>query len=172
MRFTLIIIAILLGFKAFSQADSLKYSRDFLLNEGLYLTYSDFRHNWPISKEKIITDIKKEQLDFYSKLIEDEKIEYVERNGKNDKVRSENVWGYCQNNVIYVNLRKSFFQIPTFGAISYFIASVDINTYSPGVNMFIGAPIQTGGTTNAKELREFLMDFYTGNLYDFSVDKL
>lgn len=172
MRSTLIIMTVLLGFKAISQGDSLMYSRDFLLNEGLYLTYLDFRHNWPISKEKINSDIKKEQLDFYSKLIEYEKINYVERNGKNDIVKSENVWGYCQNNVIYVNLKKSFFRVTTFGAISYFPATVDINFYSPGVGMFIGAPVQTGGTTNTKELREFLMDFYTGHLFDFSTDQI
>ncbi len=172
MRYTLIFIGFLLTFKALSQGDSLMYSKDFLLNEGLYLTYSDFRHNWPISKEKIITEIKKDQIDFYSKLIDEEKINYVERNGVNDVVKSEKVWGYCQNNIIYINLRKSFFRIPLFGSISFFIATVDVNAYSPGVNMFIGAPVQVGGTAPAKELREFLLDFYTGNIYEFSTDKI
>src|ERR1041384_2546215 len=160
MRSWVIIGLVFTVFKLFPQADSVAYSRDFVLYEGLYLGYWDFRHNWPIPKEKIVTKINKDQLDFYAKLIEDDNIEYVERDGSNAKIKADKVWGFCQNNVIYINISKAFFRIPVFGAICFFPASVEITNLSPGYNVFINGPI---GTTNtgAREVREFLMDFYT-----------
>ena len=171
MRTIILISLFSIASRLYSQGDSVAYSRDFTLYEGLYLTYMDFRHNWPIPKEKILTKINKDQLDFYSKLIEEDKIEFVERDGNNSTIKSEKAWGFCQNNVIYVNINKSFFRIPVFGAISSFLASVDVNSYSPGYNVFINGPV--GNTSNnAKEIREYLMDFYTGERIEFSLEAL
>jgi len=153
--------------KGVSQGDSVAFSNSFVLYEGLYLNYSDLKHNWPIPKEKINTSIDKKQLDFYTKLIESEDVEYVERDGKPAKVNSGNVWGFCQNNVIYININRVFFRVPVFGAISYFVAAVPVNT-SPGYNVFIN----TSGGSNATEMREFLLDFYTGELKEFNSDLL
>lgn len=151
--------------------DSVAYSRDFRLYEGLYLGYQDFRYNWPIPKEKIITKINKDQLDFYTKLIEGEFVEYYERDGSVSKVRSEKVWGYCQNNNIFINQNKKFFRIPVFGAISNFIGTVEVINYSPGYDPFMNAPI---GSTQMKtlEIRQYLFDFYTGDIMPFSTEQL
>jgi len=151
--------------------DSVAYSIDFRLYEGLYLGYQDFRYNWPIPKEKIITNINKDQLDFYSKLIEEEFIEYKERDGSITKIESEKVWGYCQNNIIFINQAKNFFRIPVFGAISNFIGTVEVVGYSPGYDPFMNAPI---GNTSIKtrEIRQFLFDFYSGEIVPFSIEQV
>lgn len=171
MRSGVIISFFLLVFNLCAQSDSVAYSRDFTLYEGLYLGYWDFRHNWPIPKEKIVTTIKKDQLDFYTRLIEDDNIEYIERDGNKTKIKAEKVWGFCENNIIYINIGKSFFRIPVFGAICFFPASVEVNSFSPGYNVFINGPVGTA-STGAREIREFLMDFYTGNRVDFTLDNL
>lgn len=171
MRFLPIILLFSFISSVYSQSDSVAFSKDFILYEGLYLSYTDLRHNWPIPKEKIITKIDKDQLEFYSKLIEDDKIEYIERDGNKATIAAEKVWGFCQNNVIYLNSNKSFFRITVFGAISFFLASVPVTYTSPGYNVFINGP---GGnsTTTAKEIREYLMDFYTGNKLEFNFENL
>ncbi len=171
MRFHLIIGLFIIASRFYSQSDSVAFSKDFVLYEGLYLSYSDLRHNWPISKEKITSDINKDQLEFYSKLIENDKIEYVERDGSKAIIPSDKVWGFCQNNVIYLNSNKSFFRITVFGAISFFLASVPVTYYSPGYNSFINGPVGSS-TTNAKEIRDYLMDFYTGNRVDYNLENL
>lgn len=153
--------------KGVSQSDSVAFSNSFILYEGLYLNYADLKHNWPIPKEKINTQIDKKQLDFYTKLIESETVEYVERDGKPTLINSGKVWGFCQNNVIYVNINRTFFRVPVFGAISYFVAAVPVST-SPGYNVFINS----SGGTNATEIREFMLDFYTGELKEFNSDLL
>lgn len=151
--------------------DSVAYSGDFRLYEGLYLGYQDFRYNWPIPKEKIITNINKDQLDFYSKLIEEEFVEYRERDGSVTKIESEKVWGYCQNNIIFINLNKSFVRIPVFGAISNFIGTIEVQGYSPGYDPFMNAPI---GNTSVKtrEIRQYLFDFYSGDIVPFSIEQV
>ncbi len=151
--------------------DSAAFTKDFRLYEGLYLGYQDFRYNWPIPKEKIITKINKDQLDFYSKLIEEEFIEYTERDGSVTKMRSEKVWGYCQNNIIFINQENNFFRIPVFGAISNFIGTVEVTNYSPGYDPFMNAPM--GNTANkTREIRQYLFDFYSGEVVPFSIEKM
>lgn len=165
--FSVLFLTITYPFVLFSQNDSVAYGKNFALNEGLYLTYSDLRHNWPIPKEKISTKINKNQLDFYTQLIEDESIVYAERDGSTAKINSGKVWGFCQNNAIYININRSFYRIPVFGAICYFVGLVQITAYSPGYNVFIN---NSGG--NATEMREFILEFYTGKLYEFSPELL
>ncbi len=172
MRFALaFFIALFLFPHSYKAQDSVAYSVDFRLYEGLYLGYQDFRYNWPIPKEKIITTINKDQLDFYSKLIEGEFIEYKERDGSVTKIESAKVWGYCQNNIIFINQNKNFFRIPVFGAISNFIGTVEVAGYSPGYDPFMNAPI---GNTSIKtrEIRQFLFDFYTGDIVPFSIEQV
>lgn len=168
----LLITFLVIGWGRLSaQADSVAYSKNFVLYEGLYITFSDLKHNWPIPKEKINTKIEKNQLDFYSQLIESENIVYTERDGAPTKLNSAKVWGFCQNNVVYININKTFFRIPLFGAISYFVAAVQVNVATPGYNMFINSSGGTG-TNNTTEMREFLLDFYTGTLTEFSFEAL
>jgi len=172
MRIILFLVVLCCAFSKHSKAqDSSAYSGDFRLYEGLYLNYDEFRYNWPVPKEKIITKINKEQLDFYSKLIEEEFIEYTERDGTVTKVRSEKVWGYCQNNIIFINMDKNFYRIPVFGAISNFIGTVEVANFSPGYDPFMNAPI---GSTQMKtrEIRQFLFDFYSGEITPFSTEQL
>lgn len=153
-----------------SSQDSVAFNKDFRLYEGLYLGYQDFRYNWPIPKEKIITKINKDQLDFYSKLIEGDLIEYEERDGSIHKVKPELVWGYCQNNIIFINQDKNFYRIPVFGSISNFIGTVEVVNYSPGYDPFMNAPMNSRAY-KTREIRQFLFDFYSGEIVPFSIEK-
>lgn len=172
MRYALLLIGIMFQFfNLLKGQDSVAYSKDFRLYEGLYLSYQDFRYNWPIPKEKIVTKINKDQLDFYSKLIEEEMIEFQERDGSVAKIKSESVWGYCQNNIIFINQDKQFYRIPVFGAISNFIGTVEVVNYSPGFDPFMNAPISSR-PNKTREIRQFLFDFYSGEIVPFSIEKV
>lgn len=151
--------------------DSIAFTKDFRLYEGIYLNYQDFRYNWPIPKEKIITNINKDQLDFFSKLTEEQIIEFTDRDGSNTKVRTEKVWGYCQNNIIFINQENNFFRIPVFGAISHFLGTVEVVSYSPGYDPFMNAPMNNT-TLKTREIRQFLFDFYSGEIVQFNTEKL
>ena len=151
--------------------DSIRFSKDLRLYEGIYINYEDLRFNWPIDKEKIITNVPKEQLDFFSKLVESDIIEYKERDGSVIKIKTEKIWGYCQNNVIFINQENSFFRIPVFGSISSFIGVVPVINHSPGFDPFMNVP-SNSSAQSIKEFRPFLFDFYSGDVNEFSLEKL
>jgi hypothetical protein len=171
MRCRLLLLCSLLCSFYLKAQDSIPFTKDFRLYEGLYLGYQDFRYNWPIPKEKIITNINKDQLDFYSKLIDEEFIEFTERDGSVSKIKSERVWGYCQNNIIFINQENNFFRIPVFGAISNFIGTVEVTNYSPGYDPFMNAPMNSTAQ-KTREIRQYLFDFYSGEVTPFSIEKM
>lgn len=165
------ILSCFLFFGVTKAQDSIPFTKDFRLYEGIYLNYQDFRYNWPIPKEKIITQINKDQLDFYSKLTEENIIEFTDRDGSNVKIKPEKIWGYCQNNIIFINQENNFFRIPVFGAISNFIGTVEVINYSPGFDPFMNAPMNST-STKSREIRQYLFDFYSGEIVRFSVEEL
>ena len=172
MRKLQLIIFFVLSFNSNLRAqDSVIYSKEFRLYEGIYINYEDLRFNWPIDKEKIITNLPKEQLDFFSKLVESDMIEYKERDGSVIKIKTEKIWGYCQNNVIFINQENSFFRIPVFGAISSFIGAVAVINHSPGFDPFMNTP-SNSTAHSIKEFRPFLFDFYSGDITEFSLEIL
>ena len=172
MRFiSFIVVICFLGNYNLRAQDSIALTKDFRLYEGIYLSYQDFRYNWPIPKEKIITKINKDQLDFYSNLVEQNFIDFTERDGSVTKIKPEKIWGYCQNNIIFINIENNFFRIPVFGAISNFIGTVDVVNYSPGFDPFMNAPMNSNAQ-KTKEIRQYLFDFYSGEIVQFSIEKL
>jgi len=172
MRLGFFLATFFLSFCAILPAqDSIAYSKEFRLYEGIYLSYQDFRHNWPISKQKIQTKISKDQLDFYSKMVEQDYIDYSERDGSLTRVKTDYVWGYCQNNSIYIQHDRHFFRIPVFGAISYFVGTVEVVNYSAAYDPFMTSPM-SGTTVKTQEMRQYLLDFYSGEMVLFSTDKL
>jgi hypothetical protein len=166
-----IVIIFFIGNCNLHAQDSVAFNKDFRLYEGIYLSYQDFRYNWPIPKEKIITKINKDQLDFYSNLVEEDFIDFTERDGSITKISPEIIWGYCQNNTIFINRDNNFFRIPLFGSISNFIGTVDVVNYSPGFDPFMNAPMNSNAQ-KTKEIRHYLFDFYSGEIVQFSIEKL
>lgn len=152
-------------FNIFSQSDSLSFHR----KEGLYLDYIQFRDNQPITKSQIISDIDTSQLDFYTKLVLQKDITFYTKNQEKQKIYPKELWGYFQNGILYINYEGTFYKVPVLGAISYFIGMQDV-TYYTGMGYYpygIGAvPVRT------KERKDFLLDYYTGNVYPFSIDQL
>lgn len=166
-----LILSFLIVILKLQSQDSVMYTRDFRLYEGIYTSYKEFRYNWPIDKDKIVTNLPKDQLDFFSKLTESDIIEYKERDGSLEKIKTEKIWGYCQNNVIFINQDKNFFRIPVFGAISNFIGTVEVVSYSRGYDPFMNTPINS--TANkTREIRQYLFDFYSGEIVEYSIDKM
>ncbi len=160
----LILLLCLLHLSCISQADSVMHSPDARLEDGIYLSYIDFRKNKNIRKQQIVSKLDKEQLEFIGKVIFEEKFSF-EENGAVITVESKNAWGYVQNNTVYVNFKDEFYRVPVFGSVSFLVANVTVinpGFYDPRFGMSTG-----GGTT--KEIREFLMNFYDGIVTEFTL---
>lgn len=149
-----------------SQTDSVIFNKDVRLEDRIFLTYGDFRRMTGLKKEVIISTEEKEQLEFLTKVLYEEAFSYKEGETL-IKAKSKNVWGYLQNSTFYVNYKGDFYRVPVFGSISYLVANVTVinpGFYDPRFGY-------STGSTTTKELREFLMNFYDGQIEPFTLSR-
>ena len=176
MRFGFLIVFIS-GFLTFyAQKDSVQFSLDFKFEEGIYINYLDFRMNRPISKTLLVSKENKDQLDFIGKTIENSEYIIFSFGGRDFKVKTDSIWGFSQNNSVYINYDKKMFRIPVFGNISQLIVTEDVSNQYRGATssafyynygMTIG-----GGPTNVREMKQLLFDFYSGKLIEFELENV
>lgn len=155
------------GLNCFTQTDSVMHSPESRIGDGIYLNYADFRRNKSIKKQQVVSKLDKDQLEFLGKTLYGEKFAY-EENGATTTVESKNVWGYMQNNTLYVNFKGDFYRVPVFGSISYLVATVTVinpGFYDPRFGM-------SGGAGTTREVREFMINFYDGIVTEFSFEAI
>lgn len=150
-----------------AQVDSVVYDANKPLPDGVFLTYWDFRHNQAVMKDQVVSDMNPELLDYVGKALEKEKLVYKQA-GNTLNMASKEVWGYVQNGTYYVNYNGKFYRIPVFGAISYFIANVEVRQsgfYDPRFGTYTGSMV-------TQEQREFYMNFYDGVLRELKQEEV
>ncbi len=160
----------------FAQKDSIKYTLDFKFEEGIYVNYLDFRMNRPVSKNLLQSQENKDQLDFIGKTIENSEYIIFTFGGRDFKIKTDSIWGFSQNNSVYINHDKKMFRIPVFGNISQLIVTEDVSDEYRGntssvfyynYGMTIGA-----GPNNIREMKQMLFDFYSGKLIEFNLENV
>jgi hypothetical protein len=153
--------------KSFSQSDS-----TFVRKEGLYLNFDQFKKNQPISKSQIITKIDTSQLDFFTKVVMQKEIKIIDENQQEKMISPKDLWGYFQNGILYIYFDNAFYKVPVLGAISYFIGTQEV-VYYTGMGMGVGYPYGVAGVpVKTREMKEFLLDYFTGKVYPFSIENL
>lgn len=175
--FTTVILSILIMLSAFSQEvpeGMVKYTPDFRFQDGIYANFNMVKHNYPIPSSRIVTDVGLNDREFYEKITEEKWIIFYDDNGVQQELKSDNIWGYGRNGVLYVNLGNGFHRISFVGNICHFVAT--ITTYNQGYydpyynqgyyNRYYRSPTSNYAST---ELRQYLIDFETGKLLDFEV---
>lgn len=163
---------VLAFFHSFAQHDSTAFTADERMSDGIYLSYSDFRMNRPVTPAQINSPVSKEQQNFLEKALQQEKLSY-QYGGVLHTTESKAVWGFFQNGVLYLNYKGEFYRVPVFGSISYFVATVIVNNPMASPMMY-GGGFAMGASvgTTYREMREFTMDFYDGKLTELSMDKV
>lgn len=166
-KLLLILFCFFLAEISFSQNDSVLVPAFLDIPDGIFLTYTDFRYNKGVSKDKIISSGNKEQLDFIGKTLEKETFSFS-YGQKSIAAQSKSVWGFVQNKTLYINFKGSFYRVPVFGSICYLVATVEIvgvGFYDP---MFGPG---SGPSGRRQEVREFLINFYDGVITEFKMDE-
>ncbi|MFH1319573.1 MAG: hypothetical protein ABII90_02830 [Bacteroidota bacterium] len=166
LRSYLILILLFICCNAFPQP-KVKYDKDFEFKEGIYLIYEQFKHNDPIPKSKIISKFDKNELGFLSKLLLLKKIEFIDSAGNKEAVLTSSIWGYSNNNIVYINIQGEFNRIPIIGNICHFTAVVtvyDNHYYDP-------YSFNQGGYAS-NEFRQYILDVRTGNILDYTISDL
>lgn len=150
-----------------AQNDSIAYSRDYEFTEGIYLTVNQFKQNNPILKSAIVSGFPNSELDFLKQVVQQKNIIFKDSTGKEQKVETSSLWGYCQNRSIYINFNKEFNKLNVIGTLCHFTATV-VTTLG-----FHG-PMSYGNEFNntTEELRQFVFATETNKVYDFDVKNM
>jgi hypothetical protein len=135
-----------------SQTDSILYNPDFKFKEGIYLTFADFRSNKPIPKSSIISDYNKNELDFLRKEMSLKTINYTDTSGKLQVISPYKLWGFSENNSVYIHYNSDFNKIVVIGSLCHFTAM-----YTSYITT--GTPVES--------MQQYVLDMKTGTVEDF-----
>lgn len=150
---------------AFSQQDSVAYSRDYEFKEGVFLSAEQFKKNDPVPKSAIISGYPKTQVDFMKEVIDQQYITYKAANGSEQKVETADLWGYVQNRTVYINFSNEFNRVNQIGTLSLFTAAVN-------TPMTYQDPMNTYGINTTNEMRQFIFDSQANKIVDFNVHNM
>jgi hypothetical protein len=172
--------------QGYSQADSLsrlvKYTPGFKFEDGIFLNFDQVKQNKPISKSQIITSIPYDDPDFFDLVLHEKKIDLYDNLGSKQEIGTKKIWGYSKNGVLYVNVNEDFYRITIVGSICHFVASLTTyNNYGSPYYSGYGYPYggyydpygpYSSGNTGNTELKQYLLDFKTGNILDYDVQSI
>lgn len=152
-----------------------KYTPDFRFKDGIFPNFTAVRLDSPIPKTRLVTDADLFARDFYEQVTEKDRIVYYDQNGVIQELKTENIWGYGRNGVLYINLRSTFHRVSFVGSIGHFVATLTVyqNGYNDPYYGSSGYYNRYYNTTNPSytttEIRQYLINFQTGKLLEFDV---
>jgi hypothetical protein len=173
------IFYILIFITGISQAQDttgmIKYTPDYELKDGLYLKFQQLQQNNPIPKSRIITTYPMQELDFFEQVLQDETIKIYDALGAEKEIPVDNIWGYCNRGKVFVNHNNAFNRIPFLGNVAHFVSNVTVHSYNspyhrnPYYYNRYYDPYYTGNTSTSEEMRQYVLDFETGNIYQYNM---
>jgi len=173
-------ILLFLPVKVFSQDSSyVKFSPDVQFKSGIYFTFNQFLENTPLPKHKIVSNVPEDSPTFMAEALKPDTIYYIGDDGNIISYPKSKIWGYCENNTVFINYDKNFYRILIIGKIGFFIAQVTVEStvydnsmypyyYDPFYYPISGSP----RTVRSKEIRRYLIDFNTGEVLPFDYKNL
>jgi hypothetical protein len=186
-KFTLLFILTNLCLLSAAQKDSIgliKYSPDFKFKEGLYVNFEQVKSNAPLLKTRIVTALAYDDPEFFESLLKEKKITYFENIGTRSEMNVNSVWGFSRNGVLYIRINEGYYRITSIGSICHFVAN--LSTYSSGnysgspyyysASPYYGYPYSPYSSpyndTKNTEMRQYLLDFKTGNVLEYNVKSM
>jgi hypothetical protein len=157
-----------------------KYTPEFEFMDGIYANFDMVRDNNPIPAARIVTEEDMFDRAFYDKVTSEKEIVIYDDNGVKKVIKTKDIWGYGRNGVLYINVGSAFHRISYLGSISHFVASV--TTYNPNYydpyyyNPYYSNPYYYNrynmpqSNYSSTELRQYLLDFTTGEVMDYNVE--
>ena len=164
------------------ERDMVKYSHDFEFRDGIFANFEMVKANDPIPPARIVTDVDMFDRAFYDKVTSAKEIVIYDENGVKKEMKTNHIWGYGRNGILYIHVGSAFHRISFVGSISHFVASV--TTYNPNYydpyyynpyysNSYAynrySMPQSSYGST---ELRQYLLDFQTGEVMDYDTESV
>jgi len=146
-----------------------KHSSNFKFNDGFFLNFEQVVRNNPIPKAAIASEFDHRELTFFENVLKLEYITIYDDMGVPKQFALASIWGYARNGALFINWNGEFNRIPVVGAICHFVANktvYDSRNYDRYYNPYSYTMRQQ--ITPTIELRQYLLDFTAGTVYDYN----
>ena len=159
-------------------SNMIRYTPDFKFREGIFLNHQQVRENDPIPKSRILTNVDYSDRDFYAEVLENKTLIFYDHYGMKQQVRTHEIWGFSRNGILYISLDNKYHRVTIVGSICHFVATVttyDTRYYDPYYYNPYDYYYRYGGypmNTPSKEMRQYLLDFESGKVYDYDYKSL
>lgn len=177
--YSLLVLGLLNNSLLFGQGDSagyVRYTPEFNLKEGIYANFHQAINNSPIPKSRIISTIAYDDQFFFTRIMQSKKIYYYDSFGVKHEIQTKKIWGYSNNKSMYVNINNGFYRINIVGHICHFVAnhtSYNNNYYPNSYYDYRYYPYGSRSPSySTTEMRQYLLDFKTGNILDYNVSSV
>jgi hypothetical protein len=162
--------------------EMVEYSPDFELNDGIFPNFESVKENNPIPAARIVTDEDLFDRAFYDKITAQKEITIYDENGVKQVMRTEDIWGYSRNGILYINVGMAFHRISYMGSICHFVATV--TTYNPNYydpyyynpyysnSYYYNRYSYPQSNVANTDLRQYLLDFETGDVMEYNTESV
>ncbi|MBN1158711.1 MAG: hypothetical protein JXA61_04970 [Bacteroidales bacterium] len=182
---SLILLTSFLCFTAWVSAQQdtsrlIQYTPEFKFRDGLFLSFEQVQQNNPIPVSMIISPVSYDDPDFYDKILQYKIIQYFDQLGTVQEMQVRDLWGYSRNGILHININDDFYRITYIGKICHFVASLTTynsyyNPYNPYGSPYYYpyySPYRYYPDRRTTEMRQYLLDFTTGNILDYDVPEI
>ncbi|MCB8994472.1 MAG: hypothetical protein H6538_02570 [Bacteroidales bacterium] len=155
---------------------TIKYTPDFKFKDGLYISFEQLKANKPIPVTRISSETDHTDPDFFTNLLKEKKIIFFDDFGVQQSIPVEKIWGFSRNGIVYIRIGGNFSRITVIGSICHFVAN--ITTYNSGYydpyyyNPYYYRYPSNSAATTTTEMRQYIIDFQTGKIYDYDIQSL
>ncbi len=154
-----------------------KYTPNFKLKQGIYIRFEQVKTNNPIPLERIVATVDTKDFGFFNQIFEKDIVEFYDDFGSLQKYKKSDIWGFCRKGNIFIQYNNDFFRIPIVGKICHFVADKTVYqtpNYSPYhyYNSYHYSYNPYPTTTSSKVLQQYILDFDSGKVYDFSLKSM
>jgi hypothetical protein len=112
------------------------YNYNYRFNDGIYLSFEQFKSNMPVSPEAIEFENNEGKYSDVFEFIDNSKtIKYYNEYGIITEIEKNQIWGYCKNGKPHIFWGNDFRIIPFIGSICHFIANITVY-YDSNQSMF------------------------------------
>lgn len=182
------VLAVLLWLSSWAVAQTelpvgmVRYAPGYEFADGIYFNFEMVKKGNPIPSARVVSDVDLFDREFYEKITANKEIVIYDDNGVKKVIKSDKIWGYGRNGVLYINVGSSFHRISLVGSISHFVASItsyNPNYYDPyGYNPYYSNSYNRGGYNSPQsnysstDLRQYLLDFDTGEIMEYDSESV
>lgn len=136
----------------------IKYTNDFVFNDGIYKSFQDFKNDNPsitkftVKKPMPLADPNYTVLNYTCK----------DSSKSTDNCEMKNCWGYCYRSSVYISYiyKSYFFKLMVIGAVCHFAGLSVTGDLNPMNDISIGFAADN-------KYRQYFLDFETGEVLDF-----